>query len=218
MDKSYFLDRLYPLQDEILRQVTEEDTEFCLTDGTAASRGYLHHRFSDDLALFVNDDPRFSLWAERLIHSLTRSQRWGLEVLQKEQRFVRCEVHSQDVSMKIEMVNDVPAHLGGIVMHDVLGRLDSPENILANTVTALVDRDEPNDLADIWGFCCRMGIPLSQALEEAQSKASGVFPADLARPFCSAGADDWSLVRWIEPPSLERFLSDLRELGEKLIL
>lgn len=31
-----------------------------MTGGTAASRGYLNHRFSDDLDLFVNDDASFT--------------------------------------------------------------------------------------------------------------------------------------------------------------
>jgi len=54
----------------------------------AASRGYLHHRFSEDLDLFVNDDDRFSLWAERLIQILQKHN-WNCQVLLKEARFVR---------------------------------------------------------------------------------------------------------------------------------
>jgi hypothetical protein len=34
-----------------------------LTGGTAASRGYLQHRFSDDLDLFTNDAAEFPLWS-----------------------------------------------------------------------------------------------------------------------------------------------------------
>ncbi len=56
-----------------------------------------------------------------------------------------------------------------------LGRLDSAENILANKVTALLDREEPKDLADIWGFCCRKNLSLQAAITDAQSKAAGVF-------------------------------------------
>jgi hypothetical protein len=39
---------------------------FYLSGGTAASRGYLHHRFSDDLDLFVNtkQDWRMVQWIE----------------------------------------------------------------------------------------------------------------------------------------------------------
>ena len=101
---------------------------------------------------------------------------------------------------------------------DPEGRLDSAENILANKVTALIDREEPKDLADIWGFCCRMGISLREAIQGAESKAAGIFPADLARVLCSAGHADWELVRWTEPPSVEQFLADLRVLGESLVL
>jgi hypothetical protein len=81
-------------------------------------------------------------------------------------------------ALKIELVNDVPAHAGTIRRHPVLGKLDSPENILANKLTALVDRAEPKDLADVWGFCARMRLSIRTALTDAQGKAAGLFPAD----------------------------------------
>src|SRR6266542_603948 len=128
MDRDLFLEHLYPMQDRALARIAALETGFYLSGGTAASRGYLHHRFSDDLDLFVNDDDRFALWAQRVIQAL-----------------------------------------------------DSPENILANKLTAVVDRREPKDLADIWGFCCRMNLSCETALEAAHSKAAGLFPADVAR-------------------------------------
>ena len=48
-----------------------------------------------------------------------------------------------------------------VVDHPVLGRLDTPENILANKLSALVDRQEPKDLADIWGFCSRLALSIT---------------------------------------------------------
>ena len=54
-----------PFQDRVLHILDDLDTEFYLTGGTAASRGYLGHRFSDDLDLFVNDAAEFSLCSER---------------------------------------------------------------------------------------------------------------------------------------------------------
>ena len=71
---TFYFDHLYPLQNEVLRLITELDTGFYLSGGTAASRGYLHHRFSDDLDLFVNDDSRFGLWSARIIQWLTCRQ------------------------------------------------------------------------------------------------------------------------------------------------
>jgi len=116
------------------------------------------------------------------------------------------------------MVNDVPAHIGEIITHNVLGRLDSAENILANKVTAAIDRNEPKDLADIWGLCCKMSLPLKPAIHDASSKAAGIFPADLARVLCTVKAEDWQVVQWIDPPSVDQFLDELRRLGESLIL
>ncbi len=61
MDASYFLSSIYPLQDVILSALTGVDAGFYLSGGTAASRAYLQHRFSEDLDLFVNDAAEFQL-------------------------------------------------------------------------------------------------------------------------------------------------------------
>lgn len=218
MNRDLYFDVLYPIQDRVLGILNGLETGFYLSGGTAASRGYLHHRFSDDLDLFVNDDKQFGLWADRLIQALDAQGAWNVAVSLREQRFVRLSVVEGDAVLKIEMINDVPSHIGSFRDDPLLGRIDSPENILANKVTALVDRDEPKDLADIWGFCCQLGLPLAPAIEGAGSKAAGIFPADVARRLCVVTRDDWKLVRWIEPPDPERYVSDLVELGEKLIL
>jgi predicted nucleotidyltransferase component of viral defense system len=217
-DSAFYLARLYPMQDRVLAQLASVETGFYLTGGTAASRAYLHHRFSDDLDLFVNDDARFGLWAQRVVQALARSSDWHVTVVQQDARFVRLTVAEGDLVLKIEMVNDVPAHVGELKRDPVLGLLDSPENILANKLTAVVDRSEPKDLADIWGFCCRMGLSCEAALEGAQSKAAGLFPADVARVLLSVTKDDWQLVRWSDPPECTRFIDDLRALGERLLL
>ena len=169
MDTAFYFEVLYPFQDRVLKVVNELETGFYLGGGTAASRGYLNHRFSDDLDLFVDDDDRFTLWAGRVTRSL-------------------------------------------------LGRLDSPENILANKIAALLDREEPKDLADVWGFCHLMNLSLSDALTGAQGKAAGVFPLDLARVLLSATVADWEQIRWVDAPSANRFVADLHTLGESLIL
>ena len=88
---SYF-NVLYPFQDTVLGIVRELETEFYLTGGTAASRGYLQHRFSDDLDFFVNDEPRFALWSERIVQALSDQGLWRTEISLREERFVRQEV------------------------------------------------------------------------------------------------------------------------------
>jgi hypothetical protein len=217
-DHDFYLGRLYPMQDRVLARLASIQTDFYLTGGTAASRAYLHHRFSDDLDFFVNDDDRFGLWAQRVVQALVGAGDWRVVVVHQEARFVRLTVTDADIVLKIEMVNDVPAHVGNLKRDPVLGLLDSAENILANKLTAVVDRKEPRDFADIWGFCCRLGLSCEAALEGAQSKAAGLFPADVARTLLSITEDDWQLVRWSNAPESHRFIGDLKALGEQLLL
>jgi len=218
VDRSFYFDRLYPLQDEVLGLLRQIETGFYLTGGTAASRGYLHHRFSDDLDLFVNDDTRFGLWADRLVTVLASRAGWTVDVMLREERFVRINLETPGVPLKLELVDDVPAHVGAVTDHPILWRLDSAENILANKLTALVDREEPKDLADVWGFCSTLGLPLEAALVGAQSKAAGLFAPDVARVLLQASTDDWALVRWSDAPDAGRFVADLHALGEQLLV
>ena len=217
-NRDFYLERLYPLQDRILARLASVDTGFYLSGGTAASRGYLHHRFSDDLDFFVNDDPRFVLWAQRAVQALAGSDGWVVTVSQQDRRFVRLTVAEHDLGLKVEMIDDVPAHVGELKHDPVLGLLDSAENILANKLTAVVDRREPRDLADIWGFCSRLGLSCEAAIDNAQSKAAGLFPADVARALLSVTEDDWRLVRWSDSPEPVRFIADLKAIAERLLL
>jgi hypothetical protein len=136
---SFYFNFLYPYQDEVLKIIRPVDTGFYLTGGTAASRGYLHHRFSDDLDIFVNDDTRFGLWVDRIIQALVHQGNWQSQVSLREERFARLNLLRNNFTLKIEMVNDVPARVGTVVDDPILGLLDTAENILANKVTALLD-------------------------------------------------------------------------------
>ena len=219
MDPKWFEEILYPFQDEVLAVAARVDTGFYLTGGTALGRVHLRHRYSEDLDLFVNDDDRFQAWADRLLEAWRAEAAWRLSVQRRDPRFVRALVSSGETQLKIEFVNDVRGRVGVPARHEGFGLLDTKENILANKVTALLDREEPKDLADVWGLCRRGGLELNDALVGASSKAVGVFAADVARVLLGATADDWRLVRWIPPPpSAEEFLRDLRALGEGLLL
>lgn len=218
MDNSFYLDTLYPLQDEVLHVMKRLDTGFYLTGGTAVSRGYLQHRFSEDLDFFANDEPLFARWGSRIIQAVSKTDQWAVDVLTQDEFFIRFVLTDNELQLKIEMVNDVPAHIGKIVNHPKLGRLDSKENILANKLTAVLGREEPKDLADIWGFCCQLGMPIQPAIEGAQSKAAGIFPPDLARILHSVSITDWEVIRWYNGPTAEKFVSDLRELAAGLLL
>lgn len=52
---NYYTEKLYPLQDGVMKIVKDLQLPFYLTGGTALSRFYYHHRYSDDLDYFVNN-------------------------------------------------------------------------------------------------------------------------------------------------------------------
>lgn len=219
MDPQWFEKVLYPFQDQVLAAVARTDTGFYLTGGTALGRIHLRHRYSEDLDLFVNDDDRFMTWVDRLLESWRNEPGWELAIQRRDPRFVRALVSKGDLPLKVEFVNDVRGRVGAPARHEGFGLVDTKENILANKITALLDREEPKDLADVWGLCRRGGLLLKDALAGASSKAVGVFAADVARVLLQASEDDWRLVRWIpRAPSSEEFLRDLRALGEELLL
>jgi hypothetical protein len=218
MEAGWFEEHLYPLQDAVLALASTVDTGFYLTGGTALGRVHLHHRYSEDLDLFVNDDDRFAVWTDRLLEAWRTDGRWAVEIQRRDPRFARALLTGQDVLLKVEFVDDVKGRVGVPARHDGFGLVDTPENILANKITALLDREEPKDLADIWGLCTRGGLDLSAALTGASSKAVGIFAADVARALLRATPDDWRLVRWKSPPPLEQYLGDLRVLAERLLL
>lgn len=218
MDRTWFEAVLYPFQDEVLAAAGRVETGFYLTGGTALGRVHLRHRYSEDLDFFVNDDDHFPVWADRLLDAWRRTGAWEVEIRRRDPRFVRVAVARGDVVLKIELVNDVRGRVGLPVRQAGFGLVDTPENILANKITALLDREEPKDLADVWGLCRRGGLVLADALVGASAKAVGVFAADVARVLLRATADDWRLVRWVSPPPVDEFLGDLRALGEELLL
>jgi hypothetical protein len=140
-------------------------------------------------------------------------------VILREEYFVRAVLTRGELTLKVEMINDVGLRVGDVHDHPVLGRLDSAENILANKLTPLIGREESRDLADVWGLCTTLGLSINEAILGAHSKSSGIYPLDLARRLCSATREDWEAVLWIEPaPDREQYLSELQVIGEQLIL
>ena len=63
----YYEEILYPLQDKVLKMLKDCDLPFYLTGGTAVSRGYFGHRYSDDLDFFVNGDSDFQGHIEKVL-------------------------------------------------------------------------------------------------------------------------------------------------------
>ena len=70
MPSQYYEETLYPFQNGVLEVISRCETRFYLTGGTALSRGYYQHRYSDDLDLFVNNDADYKEQVEAVLSAL----------------------------------------------------------------------------------------------------------------------------------------------------
>ncbi len=208
----YYSNILYPLQDKVFPVF--KDTPFYLTGGTALSRGYYNHRYSDDLDYFVNYHPDFQRLSQIQIDKVQKIFK-DAETDYRGEYF--CRIFVGQERLKIEMVNDVPSHIGQLVYDPVLGIIDSKENILANKVTAIVDRTLPKDIVDIY-FLLKDGLSIRKALTDAKSKAAGISPLLIAKIFAEF---DYTIVddeiKWVTPVSSETIKQYLRNLSIAII-
>jgi hypothetical protein len=150
MSDKYYTERLYPLQDRVLRELEKSNTFLYLTGGTAVSRVYLHHRYSDYLDLFSNQHPNFEKEIDRVTQQLKKAFEVDFQV--KEESYGRAFVKEDDILLKIDYVNDVGYRVGEVVESSLFVRTDSWRNILSNKITAL-SREEGKDAADIIHLC-----------------------------------------------------------------
>jgi Nucleotidyl transferase AbiEii toxin, Type IV TA system len=147
MHADYYQNTLYPLQDKVLKIVEILPVEFYLTGGTALSRAYLHHRYSDDLDFFVNGAIDFKSQVNIVIKALTKA---GLNIgtTVADEGFARIFVFEDDSSLKLDFVNDVPFRNGTPGVTPLFERTDNLHNILSNKVTTL-GRYASKDVVDI---------------------------------------------------------------------
>ena len=72
MHDDYYRNILYPLQDKVLNIMANLPVDFYLTGGTALSRAFLHHRYSDDLDFFVNGVTNFKSQVDIVLNALEK--------------------------------------------------------------------------------------------------------------------------------------------------
>ncbi len=207
-------DQLYTLQDWVLARLHDVEHGFYLSGGTALSRGYYDHRYSEDLDFFANDAADFELWRDRCFDALRRdagNEKWRLEIVLREERFGRAFLQGS-LPLKLEFINDVPFRVGQPWNHPALGPLDTRENILANKISALLGRQEPKDLADIFWLTCRDTLDLLAAIDNAGGKAAGIFPPLVARALSEGLRFGVPRVAWRHQPEEAEFRAGMERL------
>ena len=163
--REFYSDKLYPLQDDVLRAVALCDSSFYLTGETVLGRWDLHHRFSDDLDFFVNaaDDCRDQ--ADRALAQITKAG-IPLTIEKRGEDFLRIRCNGHGAELTVDFVNDVPYHSGTMHSADLFPRVDGWWNILSNKITAL-GRTEAKDAVDILFLCRKYEFEWEHVFTEA---------------------------------------------------
>ena len=206
---------IYPLQDKVLAAFEKAGTPFYLTGGTALSRFYFNHRYSDDLDFFINDDPKFHEYLKSLFEAAKRD---GIEfkIRMNDERFARIIAGGV---LKVEFVNDIPFYLGNPekIKNAPYSKIDNLMNILSNKITAFRDRDEVKDIIDIREIANSIKPEWKVIFEAAESKAAGVFPPVIAEKMDKFDLDLLDTANWIKKPARQAFAADIqRIIGEML--
>jgi predicted nucleotidyltransferase component of viral defense system len=160
--------RLYALQDEILDLIFFDDTEFYLTGGTCLNRFYFEKRYSDDLDFFTNFSNSFAFSVRKAVDGITQA---GIPVtrLVDEKDFIRINTTKDDIHLQVDFINDRVERFGEILVKNRY-KLDNPLNILSNKITAVISRDNPKDIFDIYLIHENCSFSWSEILADAQKK------------------------------------------------
>lgn len=211
---SYYNDTLYPLQDNVLKLVDELQTPFYLTGGTALSRCYFNHRYSDDLDFFVNKNPNFIKFSEQILFNIMK--KFEAEIIIKSDSYVSIRANK---ILKIDLVNDVQYRYGELEKKKIFSKVDNVKNILSNKLSALISRNEAKDVVDIWIIAKNNKINWKDIFLSANSKAVGIFPPDIARRLIEFPIELLERIKWAEnkKPAINNFQTDLNLICDSLL-
>ena len=158
--------KLYRLQDRVLDTVFRCENEFYLTGGTCLGRFYQEKRYSDDLDFFTNKSSRYGFAVKNIKQALQRD--FNLAVKVESKNFTRFKI---DGLLQIDFVNDVAVRYKDVKVLKNSYIIDNVENILSNKLTAVIGRDNPKDIFDIYLISKFYTFSWSDILNSAHKKA-----------------------------------------------
>ncbi|SHF33199.1 Nucleotidyl transferase AbiEii toxin, Type IV TA system [Desulfacinum infernum DSM 9756] len=202
---------LYRLQDEVLDVVFASENIFYLTGGTCLSRFYKAKRYSDDLDFFADSSARYPFALRRVRLRLAERHRVRVEVESKD--FARFRIND---FLQVDFVNEHAPRWKEVVVTPEGRVIDNIENILANKLTAVVARDDPKDVFDVYLIWKFYAFSWAEILDAAQKKAC--FSDDiLAVRLRTFPEEAFSTLKLIDPDFLKDFSEDRPVLLDELI-
>ncbi len=165
------------LQNDFLKAFFAHENRFFLSGGAALVGFYLGHRETHDLDLFTLENEIDNGF--RLVNQVANELNASVEAIQTSPDFRRLLVKRNDEAIVIDLVREYVFQVSQVkpIINGI--RVDSPEEILANKLCALLSRSEIRDLIDVQALE-KAGFNLENALEVAAKKDTGLTPAQLA--------------------------------------
>jgi predicted nucleotidyltransferase component of viral defense system len=203
-----------------MNTISKCGVRFFLTGGTALSRAYYNHRFSDDLDFFVNDDDDYPAQVKEIFFKLKEDKFiWSSTVdFISNKNFTSFKVgwEKSDTLLKLDFVNDVASRFGDIVKTELFIRTDSIRNMLSNKLTALF-RFAAKDVADIREIALHEEVDWQQAINDARKKEAGLEIPIICDILQGMPQSEFETVTWTKKPSWQEFHSDIDRIVLEMI-
>jgi predicted nucleotidyltransferase component of viral defense system len=208
----YYEESLYPLQNGVLNAINQSGTDFFLTGGTALSRAYYHHRYSDGLDFFVNASSSYDEQMDKIFASLQGAGFFWDEAHDfiRSDSFISFKVgwKKSKTLLKLDFVNDSVPHFGGIQKAALFDRIDSIRNILSNKLSALF-RYAGKDVVDIREIALHETINWTERIREVREKEAGLEIPVISEILKGIPREEFEVVNWVQKPGWELFCADI---------
>jgi len=215
LPSQFYEESLYPLQDGVMNIINKCGTRFFLTGGTALSRAYYNHRYSDDLDFFVNNDSDYAEQVKIILSKLGENGfSWSTSVdFVSAPAFtsLKVKLDNSSTSLKLDFVNDVATHFGEIIKTSIFDRTDSIRNMLSNKLTA-VFRYAAKDVADIREIALRETVNWKQAIQDAQQKEAGIDIPVISDILRGMPRSEFETITWTKKPEWNAFCEDINRI------
>jgi predicted nucleotidyltransferase component of viral defense system len=193
---------------------------FFLTGGTALSRAYYNHRYSDALDFFVNADDSYLAQVKEVFFKLKENGFFWDPVVDfiSNETFTSFKVgwDKSETLLKLDFVNDVASRFGDIIKTDLFYRTDSIRNMLSNKLTALF-RFAAKDVADIREIALRTKVDWAQAISDARQKEAGIEIPIVCDIIQGMPESEFETVAWINKPDWQAFRNDIDRIVLEMI-
>jgi len=161
----------------------------------------------------VNQDTNFVLDADQIIATLGKSA--VVEIKLKSTTYYSIVVNEL---LKVDLVNDVGFRFGETKSFSQFNKVDNVENILSNKLSALIGRDEPKDVVDIWVIANNVSVDWPKMFQDANSKAVGIFPPEVAKKLSDFPTTMLEKIKWINnPPEAQAFSEDIINICNSML-